>query len=142
MAYHFLGGKCKHFQIPTLVRAESYFVKTTNQASITTTIYSKKGILEKTKWTNASDSAESDWMSVYQSILFSLEKGHPSIHIEHSNRNVINTLIGHKIRKPKPYIHTYKSNILFVANQTDFTGIRWIPDAETEDENDIVFALL
>jgi len=140
MAYHFLGGKCKRIRIPTLVRAEGYFIKNLNHASITATIYSKKGILEKTKWTNASDPTESDWISVYESILFSLENNHRCIHIEHYNANVINTLIGHKPRRMKPYVYTHKSNILFLANQSEYTGIRWI--SNHEEGNDNVFSLL
>jgi len=74
----------------------------------------------------AKDSYETEWFSVYNGILFALEKNATSIEIENDNLSVVHILTGQKVKRNGIASH-YEEKIQYAASHTEYTGIRWIP---------------
>ena len=71
-------------------------------------------------------STEAEWKSVHDALLFGLEHGVTTIGIENDNLGVINTFLNDIVPK-REYARYYKWKITKDAEQTEWTGVRWIP---------------
>lgn len=75
---------------------------------------------------NASTSTETEWASIAYGLEYSLEKGERMLAIENDNLGVVSSLITRK-KLRQDYAKHYRNEILTMAKQTEWTGIRWIP---------------
>jgi ribonuclease HI len=71
-------------------------------------------------------STEAEWKAVHNALLFGLEHNLTDIGIENDNLGVINTFLNDIIPK-REYARYYKWKIRKDAEQTEWTGVRWIP---------------
>lgn len=74
----------------------------------------------------ALNSTEMEWASVAKGLEFALEQNQDCIGIENDNLGVISCLITQS-RPKHAYARHYKAQIMNLANQTLWTGVRWIP---------------
>ena len=139
MLFRYIGGKCLTEKLPALVQAESIFHYKSKLTCITTTITSEQQTTKLIKWIPVTGPTEGDWLSVLEAIRYSLVKNEPHIHIENNNLQVVESLLSTRRKNVDKYA-SYKYNVLALANQTEWTGIRWVPDEsdakETNSETD------
>lgn len=76
---------------------------------------------------SARNSYETEWYSVYKGLLFALETNVTKLHIENDNLSVIQHLVGFSSKDCPSYVAHYKHSIRLLANETEYTGVRWIP---------------
>ena len=130
--FRFIGGKCYVAKFPALVKTESMFYPSMNITCITTTLIGERQELQQTKWFPVVDPTVGDWLSIKEAIRYSMRKGELNLHIEHNNLQVVQSLVSKK-RNVEHYA-SYKRTVLELANQTEWTGIRWIPTNTNYDE--------
>jgi len=75
----------------------------------------------------AGDSTETEWVSVYYGLQQALQKDQDAIELENDNLSVINGLIHQTTPLRASYARHYRTHILRLANESAWTGIRWIP---------------
>ena len=134
MAFRFLGGKCNKICTPALVQTETFFHYGKNTACVTAKLTTNNDTIERMKMVNASEYAEASWISVLESLRFSLEKGFTCINIEHNDSHVVKSLLYPTKRRQKLFVPHYKYKILTLADSSEQTAIRWNPN--THNEND------
>lgn len=71
-------------------------------------------------------STEAEWKAVHDALLFGLENNLTKIGIENDNLGIITTFLNDVIPK-REYGRYYKWKIKKDAEETEWTGIRWIP---------------
>jgi hypothetical protein len=128
MMFRYIGGKCRIASVPALVKAESVFHPNVKLTCITTTVTSERQTIQQIKWLPVVASTEADWLSLLEAIRYSMTNSEKHIHIENNNEQVVQSLFAKK-RKIDKY-RSYKHAVLALANQTDWTGIRWAPNSE------------
>lgn len=129
MAFRFIGGKCSVATLPALVKAESVFYPLIKMTCITTTLNSERQNIQHIKWLPVVGQTAGDWLSIMEAIRYSTKKGEHHLHIETNNLQVIESLL---FEKNIVKYDSYKHNVLSLANQTNWTGIRWVPPNATD----------
>lgn len=128
MQFRFLGGKLLRALSPSLVQTDGSFHMRNKTGYAAAILYHDSRKYKHLLYLeNAKDSCETEWASVYNGLVFSLEKNVSEINIENDNLGVVQNLTEHKEKKLKDYAAHYKYEILKLANYTKWTGIRWIP---------------
>ena len=69
-------------------------------------------------------SAESEWQSVLDGIVFAAKRNEGFLHLENDNRDVIQSLIS---RKAQLNYADYYADIIGHLDKFDYVGVRWIP---------------
>lgn len=82
----------------------------------------------------AETSTETEWASIAIGLSYALEKGHVNIAIENDNLGVVSALISKKTLK-HDYAKYYQEKILTMAENTLWTGIRWIPKVQNRADD-------
>jgi hypothetical protein len=79
-------------------------------------------------------STESEWKSVHDALLFSIERNLMHVGIENDYIGIPYTFLN-DIKPKKEYAQYYKWKILEDAKHTEWTGIRWIPRSQNLADN-------
>lgn len=129
-----LGGKYRRSFVPSLVQTDGSFYSGKRSGFVAALLHHNDNIYKQTVWLEtAEDSCETEWASVYNGIIFSLNKQATQIHIENDNLGVVESLIAttispkQKKRREKEYATYYRHAILSLVKQTNYAAIRWIP---------------
>jgi hypothetical protein len=126
MHFHYIGGKFRTPLSPSLLQTDgSYRAKIGRVAALLR--HANMHYTHVETMPSARNSYETEWCSVYKGLLFALETNVTKLHIENDNLSVIQHLVGISSKDCPSYVAHYKHNIRLLANQTEYTGVRWIP---------------
>jgi len=136
MNFRFLGGKLLRPRYPSLVQTDGSYHRGRNAGYAAALLFhDNKKYKHLLYLDNAQDSCETEWASVYNGLVFSLEKNVSEINIENDNLGVVKNLTEYtnkekyrnRTKNKKEYAEHYKHEILKLTKYTKWTGIRWIP---------------
>lgn len=89
---------------------------------------------------NAVSSTEAEWASIFYGLTAALEANNENIGLENDCLSVIASLVHPTNNLRQSYARHYRKKILTLANETLWTGVRWIP--RTENRADDLFRAL
>jgi hypothetical protein len=72
-------------------------------------------------------STEAEWIAVYTGLMFALENNEKAMVIENDCLGVIHHLMQREMALRRDYAQHWRSEIYKLAEQTEWTGVRWIP---------------
>ena len=130
-----LGGKHTRSFFPSLLQTDGSFYSGKRSGFVAALLHHNDYEYKQTRWLEtAEDSCETEWASIYNGIVFSLNKQATQLHIENDNLGVVQSIIEHtltphkrKKRKEKEYATYYRHEILSLVKHTNYAAIRWIP---------------
>lgn len=131
-----IGGKLRFPIRPSLLQTDGSFHPKTHTGFVAMVLHHNNTTYTKfTMMASAEDSTETEWASISSGMIYALEKNVKSIYIENDNLGVVNKLLTTLKKKEKPYVAHYKYEILRLAKETEWTGIRWIPRNENKADD-------
>jgi hypothetical protein len=87
-----------------------------------------RAIVQSQLQIKAKSQTEAAWASVALGLALAVQHKKPSIGIENDNLGIIRALIFHRnFRSRHEYAHHYFHEIMRLASNTEWTGVRWIP---------------
>jgi hypothetical protein len=72
-------------------------------------------------------STEAEWIAVYTGLMFALENNEKAMVIENDCLGIIHHLMQRDQVLRRDYARHWRSEIYKLAEQTEWTGVRWIP---------------
>ena len=125
MNFRYIGGRFLHPRNPSFMQTDGSFKRNVGRAAVIL-YHDKERFSNLVKMQKAKDSYETEWFSVYNGLLFAIEKNATSIEIENDNLSVVHILTGQTSKRNGIATH-YEDKIQQLAKHTEYTGIRWIP---------------
>ena len=137
MNFRYLGGKYLRPLSASLVQTDGSFHLRNKTGYTAALLYHKSETYKRLVYLEyVRGSYEAEWISVYNGLVLSLEKNVNEIKIENDNLGVVRSLLDfNESKKYKDHVLHYKHEILKLANQTRWAGIRWIPRRENRADD-------
>lgn len=126
MHFRYIGGRFTHSVFPWLLQTDGSYRKHIGRVAAILT-HPNGRYTNLVHMQSARNSYETEWCSVYNGMLFSLEHNATELTIENDNLGVVQHLVEFPTKRCPDYVAHYKHAIRVLANETKHTGIRWIP---------------
>lgn len=81
------------------------------------------------------NSTEAEWIAIHAGLLFALENNEKAMVIENDCLGVIHHLMQRDQALRRDYARHWRSEIYKLADQSEWTGVRWIPRSQNRADD-------